>query len=128
MRTLLTAKRLWTGTSLLDQPVILIEHGRIASIDSRVASELRSRAVTWSSTIPNHAQPRILRRPHPRRRRHDVMEATPEALTTIGRFLAAMEAGRYLATTVTAPLDATLQSLSGLANLIAHIRPMQPRP
>lgn len=50
---------------------------------------------------------------------HDVMEATPEALTSIGRFLASRGTGAYLATTVTAPLDATLRSLEGLAKQIA---------
>jgi N-acetylglucosamine-6-phosphate deacetylase len=51
---------------------------------------------------------------------HDVMEATPEALHTIGRFLASRGTAGYLATTVTAPLDATLRSLEGLAELIAQ--------
>jgi len=41
-------------------------------------------------------------------------------LNTIGRFLASHGTGSYLATTVTAPLDATLRSLSGLARLIAN--------
>ena len=49
---------------------------------------------------------------------HDVMEATPEALRAIGGFLAAHGTGSFLATTVTAPLDATLRSLSGLAKLM----------
>jgi N-acetylglucosamine-6-phosphate deacetylase len=48
------------------------------------------------------------------------MEASPEALNTMGRFLASHGTGSYLATTVTAPLDATLRSLSGLAKLIAN--------
>jgi N-acetylglucosamine-6-phosphate deacetylase len=38
----------------------------------------------------------------------------------MGRFLASHGTGSYLATTVTAPLDATLRSLSGLAKLIAN--------
>jgi N-acetylglucosamine-6-phosphate deacetylase len=37
----------------------------------------------------------------------------------MGRFLASHGTGSYLATTVTAPVDATLKSLSGLAKLIA---------
>jgi N-acetylglucosamine-6-phosphate deacetylase len=49
---------------------------------------------------------------------HDVMEATPEALDAMGSFLAAHGTGSFLATTVTAPLDATLRSLSGLAKLL----------
>ena len=49
---------------------------------------------------------------------HDVMEATPEALSKVSRFLASRGTGNFLATTVTAPIDATLRSLSGLAKLI----------
>jgi N-acetylglucosamine-6-phosphate deacetylase len=48
------------------------------------------------------------------------MEATVEALDTMGSFLASRGTGSYLATTVTAPLDATLRSLSGLAKLLAR--------
>jgi N-acetylglucosamine-6-phosphate deacetylase len=51
---------------------------------------------------------------------HDVMEATPEALNAIGRFLASHGTGSFLATTVTASLDATLRALSGLAKLLAQ--------
>jgi N-acetylglucosamine-6-phosphate deacetylase len=49
---------------------------------------------------------------------HDVMEATPEALSAVGGFLATCGTGTFLATTVTAPLDATLRSVAGLARLI----------
>jgi N-acetylglucosamine-6-phosphate deacetylase len=47
------------------------------------------------------------------------MEATPQALSVIGSFLASRGTGSYLATTVTAPLDTILSSLSGLAKLIS---------
>jgi len=49
---------------------------------------------------------------------HDVMEGTSDALNTIGSFLAKRGVGAYLATTVTAPMDATLKALNGLAKLI----------
>ena len=45
---------------------------------------------------------------------HDVMEATPESLRAVGKFLASRGTGSFLATTVTAPLDTTLRSLAGL--------------
>jgi N-acetylglucosamine-6-phosphate deacetylase len=48
------------------------------------------------------------------------MEATPEALGAIGRFLAAKGTANYLATTVTAPMDGTLRSLDQLAKLLAR--------
>jgi N-acetylglucosamine-6-phosphate deacetylase len=49
---------------------------------------------------------------------HDVMEATPAALDAMGSFLASRGTGSYLATTMTAPLNAILWSLSGLAKLL----------
>jgi N-acetylglucosamine-6-phosphate deacetylase len=47
------------------------------------------------------------------------MEATPEALNAVSSFLASRGTGSFLATTVTAPMDATLRSLSGLAKLLS---------
>jgi N-acetylglucosamine-6-phosphate deacetylase len=46
------------------------------------------------------------------------MEATPEALSAVGGFLATRGTGSFLATTVTAPLDTTLRAVAGLARLI----------
>jgi N-acetylglucosamine-6-phosphate deacetylase len=46
------------------------------------------------------------------------MEATDSALNHIGNFLARRGVGAYCATTVTAPLDSLLRSLTGLARLI----------
>jgi N-acetylglucosamine-6-phosphate deacetylase len=121
MRTLLIAKQLFTGTSLLEQPVVLIEHGRIASIQSRVASEQPVASGDLVFHYPEATLSPAFFDVHIHGAAgRDVMEATPEALTTIGRFLARHGTGRYLATTVTAPPDATLQSLAGLATLIAH--------
>lgn len=121
MRTILTAKGLWNGASLLDQPVILIEHGRIASIENRVASEQPVADGDLVFHYPDATLAPAFFDVHIHGAAgHDVMEATPEALITIGRFLAAHGTGRYLATTVTAPLDSTLRSLSSLAKLLAH--------
>jgi N-acetylglucosamine-6-phosphate deacetylase len=49
---------------------------------------------------------------------HDAMEATPEALGCIGRFLATKGVAHFLATTVTAPIDRTLRALEGIADAI----------
>jgi N-acetylglucosamine-6-phosphate deacetylase len=40
MRTVLTAEKLWNGTSLLDRPLVVIEDRRIASIATRETGEL----------------------------------------------------------------------------------------
>ena len=119
MRTVLTAKKLWDGTRPVDQPVVLIEDGRIASIGSRAEGELPGGVEVVDFPGATLA-PAFLDVHTHGAAGHDVMEATPEALTKVGRFLASHGTGSYLATTVTAPLDATLRSLEGLAGLLAH--------
>jgi N-acetylglucosamine-6-phosphate deacetylase len=119
MRTVLTAQRLWDGVRLLDWPVVVIEDGWIASISSRAAVELPTDArvldFPGATLAPAFFDVHI----HGAMG-HDVMEATPAALDAMGSFLAAHGTGSFLATTVTAPLDATLRSLSGLAKLLAQ--------
>jgi N-acetylglucosamine-6-phosphate deacetylase len=119
MRTVLTAQRLWDGAGLLEWPVVVIEDGWIASISSRAAAELPidARVLNFpgATLAPAFFDVHI----HGAMS-HDVMEATPEALGAMGSFLAAHGTGSFLATTVTAPLDATLRSLSGLAKLLAQ--------
>ncbi len=48
----------------------------------------------------------------------DVMEGSPEALARVGGFLATHGVAHFLATTVTAPVDATLHALEGIADAI----------
>ncbi len=115
MRTI-TAAKLWDGSSLLDNPIIEIQDGHIASmhvgVTGATAAEHRFPTATLAPAffdVHIHGSAG-----------HDVMEATPQALGTIGRFLASRGTGSYLATTVTAPLDMTLRALDGLAKLIDH--------
>jgi N-acetylglucosamine-6-phosphate deacetylase len=119
MRTVLTAGRLWNGTALLDHPIVVMEDGQIVSIASRAAAELPAHAhildYPGATLAPAFFDIHIHGAAG-----HDVMEATPQAIATIGRFLAQRGTGSYLATTVTAPFDATLRALSGLARLIAQ--------
>ena len=49
---------------------------------------------------------------------HDVMEGSGDAFDAIGRFLGTHGVGRFLATTVTAPLDTTLRALDAIARRI----------
>ena len=117
MQQVLTASKLVSGNSVVDHPVVVVAEGRIASIASRTTSDLPAGqhhdfagATLSASFFDVHIHGAA---------GHDVMEATPEALAVMGRFLASHGTGSYLATTVTAPVDATLKSLSGLAKLIA---------
>jgi N-acetylglucosamine-6-phosphate deacetylase len=119
MRTLLTAEKLCSGTTLLDHPVIEIDDGIITSVSTRADGDLPSAAHTLDYSGATLA-PAFLDVHTHGAAGHDVMEATPEALNAMGRFLASHGTGSFLATTVTAPLDATLHSLSGLARIIAQ--------
>jgi len=118
MQTVVTAERLWDGTGLHDHPLVLIEDGLIASISSRASSSVPGGArildFPGATLAPAFFDVHIHGSAG-----HDVMEATPQALDTMGRFLASRGTGSYLATTVTAPLDATLQALTRLAHLIS---------
>jgi N-acetylglucosamine-6-phosphate deacetylase len=119
MRTVLTAKNLYDGASLLDDPVVVLEDGRIASISTRAAGALPTGArvldFPGATLAPAFFDVHIYGAAG-----HDVMEATPEALAAMGSFLALRGVGSFLATTVTAPLDATLRAVDGLAKLMAH--------
>jgi N-acetylglucosamine-6-phosphate deacetylase len=117
MQTAVTAKKLWDGSRLLDEPVIVIEDGRIASIASRADAELAGGTAVFDFPGATLA-PAFLDVHFHGAAGHDVMEATPEALTAIGLLLAARGTGSFLATTVTAPMDATLRAVSCLAKLI----------
>ena len=116
MQTILTAARLVTPEEVIENPVVTIEDGMIAKIASRAGAELpegRHLDFAGGTLIPAlfdvHMHGGM---------DHDVMEATPEAFTAIGHFLARNGVGSYLATTMTAPVDAILKSLEGIAKFI----------
>jgi N-acetylglucosamine-6-phosphate deacetylase len=118
MRTVLTAEKLWDGTSLLDHPVVVVEDGQIAGMGSRSDGEIPAQVRVLDFPGATLA-PAFLDVHTHGAAGHDLMEATPEAQAAIGSFLASRGTGSFLATTVTASLDATLRALSGLARLIA---------
>ncbi|WP_348262228.1 N-acetylglucosamine-6-phosphate deacetylase [Telmatobacter sp. DSM 110680] len=128
MQTVVTAERLWDGTSLHHHPLVLIEDGKIESISSHESAQLPAGArvldFPGATLGPSYFDVHFHGAAG-----HDVMEATPQALDTIGTFLASRGTSAYLATTVTASLDATLRSLDGLANEIAKLpQPGRARP
>jgi N-acetylglucosamine-6-phosphate deacetylase len=128
MQTVVTAERLWDGTSLHQHPLILIEDGKIDSIVTRDSSQLPAGAQVLD--FPGATLGPAFFDVHIHGAAgHDVMEATTQALDTMGTFLASRGTSAYLATTVTASLDATLRALDGLANEIAKLpQPGRARP
>src|SRR5579875_108719 len=117
MRMILTAARLVTPLNELPHPVVIVEDGHIASISSRSEAALPAGEILnfpGATLAPAYFDVHI----HGSAGR-DIMEATPEALGTIGSFLARHGVGAYLATTVTAEIDSTLRSLAGLARQLS---------
>ena len=116
MRTVLTAKQLLGPDRIVQRPVVLIEDGLIAAISSEAETALppgRHVALPECTLAPAFFDVHIHGCGG-----HDSMEATESALSTMGRFMARRGVGAYCATTVTAPLDTLLHSLSGLAKLM----------
>lgn len=116
MPTIITAARLVAAEEVVENPIVTIEDGVISSIGLRSGAELptgQHRDFPGCTLVPAlfdvHMHGGM---------GHDVMEATPEAFRAIGQFLARNGVGAYLATTMTAPIDAILKSLSGVAKFI----------
>lgn len=122
MRTVLTAARLLTPHTAIEQPVVTIEDGCIASIASRGALELPQSteqldfpdATLVPSYVDIHTHGAM---------GHDVMEASPDALRAVGKFLASHGVGAYLPTTMTAPVETILRCVDGLAKYIEQFEP-----
>lgn len=115
MRSVFTAAKLVTDETILERPVIVVDDGHIISIDSgdRVQESVITHDFGDATITPGLFDIHM----------HgcagkDVMEATPEALHIVSSYLAQHGVTEYLATTVTAPLDATLRALDGLGKLV----------
>ncbi len=119
MRQVFTAERLWDGSRLISHPVVEMEDSRIRSIQSNKAAEIPAgaRLLDFPGAI---LAPAFFDVHIHGAAGHDMMEATPDALHAVSRFLASRGTGSYLATTVTAPLDTTLRAVAGLAKRIAN--------
>jgi len=120
MRTLLTATRLWDGQRLIDDPIVTVEDGLIASISAGEGGQKPPAGADVRDFPDAVLAPAFFDVHIHGAAGHDLMEATPGALSSVGRFLASHGTGSYLATTVTASVDATLRALEGLAKLIDH--------
>jgi N-acetylglucosamine-6-phosphate deacetylase len=119
MPTVITAERLWDGSRLMDRPLISIDDGRITSISNRESLNTPTGAQLLDFPGATLA-PAFFDVHFHGAAGHDVMEATPQALEAICKFLASRGTGSFLATTVTAPLDTTLRAVESLAKLIAE--------
>jgi N-acetylglucosamine-6-phosphate deacetylase len=121
MSSTITARRLISANETIEYPLVTIEDGHIVSIESLSLVEHERLAVTHhfpeATLIPAYVDIHIHGCAG-----HDVMEATHEALSTIGCYLASRGVGAYLPTTVTSTRDETLRALNGLAKEINQPR------
>jgi N-acetylglucosamine-6-phosphate deacetylase len=116
MQTVITAARLIAPEREIDDPIVVIEDGVIVHTASRAEIEVpagRHLSFDGCTLVPAFFDVHVHGSAG-----HDVMEATPEAFNRVGHFLALHGVGAYLPTTVTAPLDATLRSLAGMAKFM----------
>jgi N-acetylglucosamine-6-phosphate deacetylase len=114
MISTIAARRLMGAGGVVEYPLVTIEDGRVSRIESLTAIDHERVAAMHrfpeATLVPAYVDIHIHGCAG-----HDVMEATPEALSAIGAYLASRGVGAYFPTTVTSPRDETMRSLAGLA-------------
>src|ERR1700756_1384787 len=117
MKTVVTARRLYTPVDELADPFLVIEDGQISEISSRASRTAPTNAAGVdfgdATLAPGFLDIHI----------HggtglDVMRAPVDELPRLGQFLASHGVTGYFATTVAAPLDSTCAALERLADAI----------
>ncbi|MGC9199312.1 MAG: N-acetylglucosamine-6-phosphate deacetylase [Acidobacteriaceae bacterium] len=107
----ITARRLITHTGEVAFPLVSVEDGKIVSIEQ--GPENGSTETLTSAFFEIHVHGA---------HSFDFMAADQEGIAEAGRFLATRGVAHYFPTTVTAPVDLTLQALERLADAIERPR------
>jgi N-acetylglucosamine-6-phosphate deacetylase len=114
MISTIAARRLLGPGGVVEYPLVTVEDGRVSRIENLTASDHKRVAATHrfpeATLVPAYVDIHVHGCAG-----HDVMEATPEALSAIGAYLASRGVGAYFPTTVTSSRDETMRSLAGLA-------------
>jgi N-acetylglucosamine-6-phosphate deacetylase len=116
MKTVFTARRLYTPIEEIASPWLVVEEGQIVEVSSRLGKEAGSATlVDYGDAVlaPGFFDIHI----------HggaglDVMRASPPELPRLGKFLTTHGVTGYFPTTVAAPLDFTCAALERLADAI----------
>src|ERR1700693_1727728 len=117
MKTAFTASRLYTPVEEVDQPLLVVEDGRISEVSSRSVKEVPGKATLIDfgdavlapgfSDIHMHGGAGL-----------DVMRTSPSDLPRLGKFLTTHGVTGYFPTTVAAPLGATYAAPGLVADAI----------
>jgi N-acetylglucosamine-6-phosphate deacetylase len=123
MRTVFTARRLYTPMEEISDPLLVVEDGRIMEVSSRsqqgaaatgsVVDFGNALLVPGFFDIHMHGGAGL-----------DLMRAAPGELSRLGKFLATHGVTGYFPTTVAAPLDTTCAALDRLADAIEAAQKM----
>jgi N-acetylglucosamine-6-phosphate deacetylase len=111
------AGTIYTPLDEIRDGVVLLEGHRIAQVGPRSRVKIPKEAVTIDDSdqivgpgmIDQHIHGAV---------GHDLMEATAEALSAVGRFLARHGTTAFLPTTITAPPEAITEAARGLGEII----------
>ena len=122
----IAANHLITPKAVIARPLLLLQDGLI----ERVASQLTERAPEGTLHLPQYTISSGMLDLHVHGAGgHDLMETEAGVMQTIASVLARRGTTEFLATTVTAPVDATLRALEALADAIeAEPAEMSARP
>ncbi|HEY3971598.1 MAG TPA: N-acetylglucosamine-6-phosphate deacetylase [Candidatus Sulfotelmatobacter sp.] len=116
MKTAFTARRLYTPTEELHDPLLIVEDGQISELSSLAATAaINAPLIDFGDAVlvPGFIDIHI----------HggaglDLMRASPSELPALGKFLASHGVTGYFPTTVAASLDSTYATLDRLADAI----------
>lgn len=135
MKTVFTARRLYTPLEEITDPLLVVEDGHIAQLASRTGTTIdaSARVVDFGDAI---LAPGFLDIHMHGGAGVDLMRASPSELPRLEAFLTTHGVTGYFPTTVAAPLDSTCTALDRLANAIeaaqskelSHGAPVEARP
>src|SRR6266478_1286085 len=112
-----TAGRLLTPTHAIEQPLVLVEQGRVLEISARSSRQVPA-GVSVSDFGDSVMAPGYVDLHIHGSAGYDVMDDDAEALPAFEQLLARHGVTSYFPTTVTAPMESTLRALERLADAI----------
>jgi len=125
MISTIVARRLIRASGVMEYPLVSVEDGRVSRIESLSVRDYERVEATHrfpdATLVPAYVDIHIHGCAG-----HDVMEATPEAFSAIGSYLASRGVGAYFPTTVTSPKEETMRSLARLATEIERSKGADP--
>lgn len=119
MKTYFEASQMFTPTAVVEHARVVVEDGFFVQVGSREEIEFPAGAPV-TNLGNNTLAPGLIDVHIHGSGGHDVMEATPEAMLAVERAMARHGVTSYLATTVTAPIEQTIESVQRLGEWVGR--------